>query len=94
MRGACKRQRLSLSTEKACAHWVNHQGLFLKGRSQFKDAPPHDKMEAFLPHLAEKLVKACPAPPANPLSPALGMAFNPNLVVFVFRDPVSVPALR
>jgi hypothetical protein len=41
VRGTCKRQRLSLSTEKAYTHWVHRYGLFLKGRSQIKDAPPN-----------------------------------------------------
>src|SRR5262245_23890553 len=78
VRDTCKCQRLSLSTEKAYAHWITQYSQFLKAQGQFKDAPPNRKMEVFLSLLARKGVSAS----------TQNQAFN--ALLFLYRECLKV----
>jgi site-specific recombinase XerD len=76
-RETCKRQRLSLSTEKAYTYWIGQYGQFLKSHALRSD-PPTSKMEAFLTRLAVQGVSAS----------TQNQAFN--ALLFLYRECLKV----
>ena len=77
VRETCRRQQLSLSTEKYYTHWIRRYGVFLQD-GQFRHASPEAKMEAFLTRLAVEGVSAS----------TQNQAFN--ALLFLYRQGFTV----